>query len=114
MQWWLWVLIWFVLILALLGTLVLFGWRLVRKGMAVLDELQLLGDKVEALQRNVDQLTDEVPRNAILDGYPAVAARHDREKIVRMRRRELRRERRMARGRLITAPNAWKGRTDAR
>jgi hypothetical protein len=114
MQWWLWVLIWFVLILALLGTLVFFGWRLVRKGMAVLDELQRLGDKVAALQRNVDELNTETPRNAILDGYPTVSARHDRDKAFRMRQRELRRERRMARGRLITAPHAWEGRTDAR
>jgi hypothetical protein len=114
MQWWSWIVIWFVLALALVGTLVFFGWRLFRKGVAVIDELERLTDKIDLLQRNVDELSVETPRSAILDGYSAVADRRDRERDRRATMRQLRRDTRLARGRLITAPQAWEGRTDAR
>jgi hypothetical protein len=114
MHWWSWIVIWFFLALALVGTLVFFGWRLFRKGVAVIEELERLTDKIDLLQRNVDELSVEAPRNAILDGYSAVADRRDRERDRRATMRQLRRDARLARGRLITAPQAWEGRTDAR
>jgi hypothetical protein len=114
MQWWSWILIWLALAILLIGTLVFVGWRLVRKGIAVVDELEKLTDKVDLLQRNVDELTVESAPNAILDGYAAVANRRDREKERRETLRQLRRDARIQRGRLITAPQAWKGRTDVR
>lgn len=114
MHWWSWILIWLALAILLVGTLAFFGWRLFRKGIAVVEELERLTDKVDLLQRNVDELAVEAPRNAILDGYSAVANRRDREKDRRATMRQLRRDTRMQRGRLITAPHAWEGRTDAR
>jgi hypothetical protein len=114
MHWWSWILIWLGLAILLVGTLAFFGWRLFRKGVAVVDELERLTDKVDLLQRNVDELSVEKPRNAILDGYSAVANRRDREAERRASMRQLRRDARLARGRLITAPQAWEGRTDAR
>jgi hypothetical protein len=114
MHWWSWVLIWLALAILLIATLAYSGWRLFRKGVAVVDELERLTDKIDLLQRNVDELSLEAPRNAILDGYPAVATRRDREKDRRATMRQLRRDARMQRGRLITAPHAWEGRTDAR
>ncbi|WP_044443298.1 hypothetical protein [Agreia bicolorata] len=114
MYWWSWILVWLALAILLIGTLVFFGWRLFKKGVAVVEELELLTDKVELLQRNVDELRVETPPNAILDGYAAVANRRDREKDRRATMRQLRRDTRLARGRLITAPHAWEGRTDAR
>ncbi|KQM58541.1 hypothetical protein [Agreia sp. Leaf210] len=114
MYWWSWILIWLALAILLVGTLVFFGWRLFKKGVAVVDELERLTDKVELLQRNVEELSIETPPNAILDGYSAVANRRDREKDRRATMRQLRRDTRMNRGRLITAPQAWEGWTDVR
>jgi hypothetical protein len=114
MHWWSWILIWLALALLLVGTLVFFGWRLFRKGVAVFEELERLTEKVELLQRNVEELSQETPPNAILDGYSVVANRRDREKQRRATMRQLRRDTRMQRGRLITSPLAWEGRTDAR
>ena len=114
MHWWSWILIWLALAILLVGTLAFFGWRLFRKGVSVIEELSVLTDKVDLLQRNVEELTLDVPPNAILDGYPAVADRRDRERHRRATMRQLRRDTRIERGRLITAPQAWKGRTDAR
>ena len=114
MQWWLWIVIWIVLGLGLIGTLAFFGWRLVKKGLAVVSELQLLTEKIAMLQDNVEQLEQTTPRNAILDGYSAVADRRDAHRAERARIRELRRERRLERGRLLTASQAWEGRTDVR
>jgi len=114
MQWWSWIVIWLVLALALAGTIVFFGWRLFRKGIAVVEELERLTDKIDLLQRNVDELAADAPPNAILDGYSVVANRRDRERDRRATMRQLRRDTRLARGRLITAPHAWEGRTDAR
>jgi hypothetical protein len=114
MNWWSWILIWLALAVLLVGTLVYFGWRLFRKGVAVVEELGRLTDKVDLLQRNVEKLSPETPSNAILDGYSAVATRRDREKHRRSTVRQLRRETRLQRGRLITSSNAWEGRTDVR
>ncbi|WP_374948060.1 hypothetical protein [Agreia sp.] len=114
MHWWSWILIWLGLAILLVGTLAFFGWRLFRKGVAVVDELSTLTEKIELLQRNVDELTSEAPPNAILEGYSAVANRRDRDKARRASMRQLRRDARMQRGRLITAAHAWEGRTDAR
>jgi hypothetical protein len=114
MHWWSWILIWLALAILLVATLVFFGWRLFRKGVAVIEELEQLTEKVDLLQRNVDELSLETPPNAILDGYSAVANRRDRQKSRRASMRQLRRDARMQRGRLITAPHAWEGRTDAR
>jgi hypothetical protein len=114
MYWWSWILIWLALAILLVGTLVFFGWRLFTKGVAVVEELERLTEKLDLLQQNVDDLTVETPPNAILDGYSAVANRRDREKDRRAAMREVRREARMKRGRLMTAPQAWEGWTDVR
>ncbi|SMG38810.1 hypothetical protein [Agreia pratensis] len=114
MYWWSWILIWLALVILLIGTLVFFGWRLFKKGIAVVEELERLTDKVELLQQNVDELSVETPPNAILDGYSVVANRRDREKDRRATMRQLRRDARMKRGRLITDPQAWEGWTDVR
>ncbi|CAD5997796.1 hypothetical protein [Agreia sp. COWG] len=114
MQWWLWIVIWVALVVLLVATVAYFGWRLVKKGLTIVEELEALNEKIALLQDNVEKLTPAAPRNAILDGYPAVADRRDDEHARRSHAKELRRDARMQRGRLLIDPLAWKGRTDAR
>jgi hypothetical protein len=101
MQWWAWVIIWVVLVLGLFATIAFFGWRLIKKGLAVLHELEELAEKVSELTDNVEALTPRPTENAILVGYAVMADRRDEEKARRVRARELRREERLRRGKLL-------------
>jgi hypothetical protein len=101
MQWWAWVIIWVGLVLCLLGMFVFFGWRLVVKGLAVLRELEALAEKVSELTANVEALTPEPTENAILVGYAVIADRRDQENERRARAKQLRKEDRLRRGKLL-------------
>ncbi|PPF85550.1 hypothetical protein C5B96_05620 [Subtercola sp. Z020] len=101
MTWWSWIIIWAVLVLAMLGMFAFFGVRLFRKAGAVLSELGDLGAKVSALQENVEGLTPEQSPNAILLGYAEMHRRRDALKRRREDQKELRREKRLERGKLL-------------
>lgn len=101
MTWWSWVIIWTVLVLAMLGMFAFFGYRLFRKAMVVLRELSELGEKVSSIQQNVELLTPEPSANAILLGYADVSRRRDAYKRRQEDLRELRREKRLERGKLL-------------
>jgi hypothetical protein len=106
MQWWAWLIIWVVLVLALIGTVVLLGYRLFRKAMGAYEELAVLSDKVARLMENVERLEPDEPERAIAVGYPEVSRRHDARKARRERAKEARREARLARGRLLVSPES--------
>ncbi|RFA09311.1 hypothetical protein B7R54_08760 [Subtercola boreus] len=102
MSWWSWIVIWAVLVLAMLGMYALLGWRLFRKASVVLGELSQLGAQVGSVQDNVEQLTPEPSDNAILLGYAEMYRRRDIQRQRRADEKELRREKRLERGKLLT------------
>lgn len=106
MQWWAWLIIWVVLVLALLATVALLGWRLFRKLMAAYEELGVLTDKVSRLMENVERLEPDEPDRAVALGYAEMSRRHDDLKARRARMKDARREARLARGRLLVSPES--------
>jgi hypothetical protein len=105
MPWWSWILIWGGLVLALIAMLALLSWWLFRKAVGVMDELGRLADKTEMLGRMSDQLveadaSDFVP--AVLQEHSEVAVVHHARVQARAERRQMRRENRILRGRMLT------------
>ncbi|WP_345764762.1 hypothetical protein [Diaminobutyricibacter sp. McL0608] len=101
MPWWSWVVIWVVLVLALLGLLALFGFRLFRKLMAALDELGKLADKTDLLQRRAEDLREERFRPAVFADAGALRAAREQDLADRERRRQARRDSLVKRGKLL-------------
>lgn len=101
MPWWSWVVIWVVLVLALLGMLTLFGFRLFRKLVATLDELGKLADKAELLQRRSEELGEKRFRPAVFADAGALRSARDQDLADRERRRQARRDSLVKRGKLL-------------
>jgi hypothetical protein len=105
MPWWSWILIWGGLVLALLAMLALLSWWLFRKAVGVMEELGQLAAKTEVLGRMSDELADAsdpdfVP--AVLRDRVQVSLEHDALVHERAVRRQMRREKRIARGKMLT------------
>ena len=103
-QWWGWIVIWGGLVLALLAMLALFAWWLFRKGLRLLDDVADLADAGAVLEFE----DAEMPKQAIavLADARDIRSREEARKAHRANRRRLRHERRMARARRITSPEA--------
>jgi uncharacterized membrane protein YccC len=101
MPWWSWVVIWVVLVLALLGMLALFGFRLFRKLVATFDELGALADKAELLQLRSEELREERFQPAVFADAGALRAARDQNLADRERRRQARRDSLVKRGKLL-------------
>lgn len=105
MAWWAWLIIWTVLVLALVGMLAWLGYRLFRKFMAAMHELELLSDKVARLNENVEELAPEEPADrAILLGYVEVSRRREIHLERKAELKQARREARIKRGKLLVNP----------
>ncbi len=103
MPWWSWVLIWIVLVLILLGTLALLGWRLFKKAMRALEALGELSDKTAALG---DAARDLEPDSFVPSILRPIQDVHDARAAQRRRsaeRKHSRRENRLARGRVLVS-----------
>jgi flagellar biosynthesis/type III secretory pathway M-ring protein FliF/YscJ len=101
MPWWSWVVIWVVLVLALLGMLTLFGFRLFRKLTAALDELGKLADKTDLLHQRSEELREERFQPAVFADASALRAARDQDLADRERRRQARRDSLVKRGKLL-------------
>jgi uncharacterized membrane protein YccC len=101
MPWWSWVVIWVVLVVALLGMLTLFGFRLFRKLMAALDELGKLADKTELLQRRAEELAEERFHPAVFADVSELRDAREQDLADRERRRQARRDSLVKRGKLL-------------
>lgn len=97
--WWGWTLIWTGLVVALLATLVLLGWRIFRKGIRLLEEL----DGLAALADRLDAGEGELPRQpiAVLAEAADVSRREDERRAHRLARKTARHDERMARAERI-------------
>ncbi|WBM80342.1 hypothetical protein KIV56_02080 [Cryobacterium breve] len=100
MPWWSWVLIWTGLVLVLLGMLAWFAVTLFRKLMALADAVGALGDLVGGL--DADPAEETPPRRpAIFADWSELALAVDLQRTARERHRQERRDRRIARGKLL-------------
>jgi hypothetical protein len=84
----LWILLWLVLLAGAAVVLFLLGRRLVHQGLAVMGELAVAGERVQALQDELARLevSAERPHDAAVFA-DAAALRREHERIVRRSRR---------------------------
>ncbi|MEC5149703.1 hypothetical protein [Cryobacterium sp. GrIS_2_6] len=101
MPWWSWVLIWTGLVLVLLGMLAWFAVTLFRKLMALADAVGALGDLVSELDTDPAEETRPPRRPAIFENVNELALTVDLQRTARERSRQERRDRRIARGKLL-------------
>ena len=97
---WAWVLIWVVLVVGLITMLVWFAVRLFRKLMGTLGALEDLGDQIAEFDAGAP-VPAAVFRPAVFQDRRALAAAIDQSRAERARRRALRRERSINRGKLL-------------
>lgn len=90
------------------------AWRLLQKATGVLDELDSLFDQLDAVTGNIEELKLEPSENAILVGYAEQAARREIHLERRARVKELRREQRILRGKILISANPLEGKNRAR
>jgi len=101
MAWWSWVLLWAGLVLVLIGMLVWFGHLLFRKAMLTMEALEALAEQVAGLE-----LAPEAPprprfRPAVFEETADVLLAVELGRAERRHRRQLRRDRLVARGKLL-------------
>lgn len=108
MPWWSWIVIWVVLVLALVGMLAFMAFRLFRKGVAVLGELDTLASKMELLDRQDDELETSGRQLAILAGAAEMRARRAVVREAAMTRKADRHDARIARAKALTRVDASK------
>ena len=101
MPWWSWVVIWVVLVLALLGMLAFMAWRLFRKGVGVLEELDALAAKTELLDRAADVAEEQRRELAILVGAEERRRRREFVRAAAAERKSDRHDSRIARGKAL-------------
>ena len=101
---WSWVLIWSVLVAALVVVLVVGTRFVIRRSRPVRRELAALTDNLAALQEAIDGLETEpeARRSAFSTDRADLLGRVETDRMSRARRRQARRDARIARGRLIT------------
>jgi hypothetical protein len=99
--WWVWVLIWFGLVLLLLGTLAYFVWRLVKRFFVLLEDAEQLMSKTELLD-SATGADDPRPLNAILEDSAEVRRGFHARMERRANRKHARRQARIQRAKMIT------------
>jgi hypothetical protein len=101
MPWWSWLLIWSVLVLGLLGMLAWFGYALFRKLMGALKALEELGNQVARLGPAADEAAPYKFRPAVFRDLHELVHAAGVARNARDRRRQLRRDRFIARSKLF-------------
>lgn len=105
MSWWSWILIWAGLVLLLVGVLLFFGWRLFRKGQALLRETGELTAKMNRLAEFADVDPEKRPRSSLFADYEQVRHRRENRRERRHERVADRRAARIRRGKLLVHRN---------
>ncbi|WP_210481615.1 hypothetical protein [Naasia sp. SYSU D00948] len=108
MPWWSWVLIWTLLVLALLGMLAFFAWWLFKKAMVAMDALGELAGKLELLDAASEEVSPYHFTPAVLRDRAEVREAHRLLAELRADRKRERRERRLARGKLLVTADLRK------
>lgn len=102
MPWWSWLLIWTVLVLALFGMLAWFGVRLFRKLMTTMRALEEIGTQLGSLDPSAGEPARERFTPAMFRSLPELFEEVEQQHAARARRRQLRRDRLIARSKLVT------------
>lgn len=106
MPWWSWVLIWVVLVLGLLGMLAFFAVHLFRKVVAAGREASVLIEKADVLSRRAEDLTEAAFHPAVFADAGALRAERVQASADRAVARQLRRDARVKRGKLLVNADA--------
>lgn len=86
MTWWMWVVLWLVLGLAALAVLGFLGWRAVKSGLALMDEVDKTGDTLSEISGTIDDLGDVRHRESAIFADPGLLrAERDHRARVRIR-----------------------------
>jgi hypothetical protein len=101
MAWWSWILIWTGLVLGLIGMLAWFGYVLFRKAMRMADALELLGDQVAEVGAGSALPPQTRFRAAVFEDRADIRLDFELTRAERLRRRQRRRDRLVARGKLL-------------
>lgn len=105
MPWWSWILIWVVLTAVALLLYVLIGYRLFRKFMAVLSEVQAAGSRLSFISATAPAAPEKAFQPAVFADPEEERRRYDEGKAVR---KDARRERRVQRRIQHGQPRAWR------
>ena len=106
MPWWSWLVIWVVLGLGLIGMLVWQGFRLFRKFIAMTHALGELTEKLDILEQQREELADEGFSPAIFEDRDELVETVELNRIDRERRRQIRRDSLVMRGKLLVRADA--------
>lgn len=106
MAWWSWLLIWTFLVLGMLAMFALLGWRLFRKATLAYRELSALLDRTGELATASAALADERFPPAALRTRAAVLAERYPLAEENARRQRIRRDERLARGKMLVSIDA--------
>ncbi len=101
-------LIWTLLVLALLGMLAFFAWWLFKKAMVAMDALGELAGKLELLDAASEEVSPYHFTPAVLRDRAEVREAHRLLAELRADRKRERRERRLARGKLLVTADLRK------
>lgn len=101
MPWWSWLLIWTGLVLALLGMLAWFGVTLFRKLMTTMRALEEIGAQLGNLDPSSEAPARERFTPAMFRSLPELFEEVELQHAARARRRQLRRDRLIARSKLV-------------
>jgi len=107
MPWWSWILIWVALTAVALLFYALIGYRIFRRFMAVLSEVQAAGSRLSFTPAPTPAVPEEAGTRgpAIFEDPEAARRRYEDGKA---QRKDARRERRVERRRLRGQPRAWR------
>jgi hypothetical protein len=105
MTWWSWILIWLGLAALLVGVLAFFGFRLFRKGLALLRQTEELTAKMARLTEYAEAEPERRNPSAILVPYEQVHRRREERRELRQERIQDRRVARVQRGKLLVHRN---------
>jgi hypothetical protein len=106
MPWWSWIVIWGVLAVALLAMLAIMAFRLFRKGVGVLTELEALATKAELLDRAAEVVDEQRQELAILAGAAATRRRRELVREAALGRKAARHDARIARAKALIGVDA--------
>ncbi len=101
MPWWSWILLWTCLFLALLGMLAWFGYALFRKAVRTMEALEALASQVAGLDLALELSPRPRFRSAVFEETADVLLALELGRAERAHRRQLRRDRLVARGKLL-------------
>jgi hypothetical protein len=103
MQWWAWLVIWGGLVLVALALFAWLVYRIVTKSIAAFSALGELVEKADLLGARAEEIADEHRLLAIFEDAGDVAADVHAARVRRQYRRQMRREARVLRGKLLVS-----------